>query len=66
MSDFMKFRPVGADVFHADPGRTERQTRGGYNDVNNQQDSTIFRLLNFLNQPIMFRATNSPILRSTF
>jgi len=36
------------------------------NDVSNQQDATIFRLLIFLNQPYMFRATNSPILRSTF
>ena len=26
----------------------------------------LFRLLIFLNQPCMFRATNSPILRSTF
>jgi hypothetical protein len=26
----------------------------------------IFRLLIFLNQPYMFRATNSPILRRTF
>ena len=26
----------------------------------------LFRLLIFLNQPYMFRATNSPILRSTF
>jgi hypothetical protein len=26
----------------------------------------IFRLLIFLNQPYMFRATNSPILRSIF
>ena len=36
------------------------------NDVNNQQDATTFSLLIFLNQPYMFRATNSPILRSTF
>ena len=26
----------------------------------------LFRLLIYLNQPYMFRATNSPILRSTF
>ena len=26
----------------------------------------LFRLLIFLNQPYIFRATNSPILRSTF
>ena len=37
-----------------------------YNDVNNQQDATTFRLLIFLIQPYMVRATNSPILRSTF
>jgi len=35
-------------------------------DVNNQQDATTFRSLIFLNQPYMFRATDSPILRSTF
>jgi hypothetical protein len=34
------------------------------NDVNNQQQ--LFRLLIFLIQPYMFRATNSPILRRTF
>jgi len=32
-----------------------------YNDVSNQKDAN-----NFLNQPYMFRSTNSPILRSTF
>ena len=37
-----------------------------YIDVNNQQDATTFRLLIFLNQPNMFQATNSPILRSIF
>jgi len=37
-----------------------------YNDVNNQQGATNFRLLIFLIQPYMLRATNSPILRSTF
>jgi len=37
-----------------------------YNDVNNQQDETNFCFLIFLIQPYMFRATNSPILRSTF
>ena len=36
------------------------------NDVNNQQDATIFSLLIFLNLPCIFRATNSPILRSTY
>ena len=41
-----------------------------YNNVSNQQDTTTFSFinlfLNFLNQPYMFRATNSPILWSTF
>jgi hypothetical protein len=36
-----------------------------YNNVNNQQGAKIFRLLIFLSQPYVFRATNSPILRST-
>ena len=36
-------------------------------DVNNQQDATNFSLYSiFLNRPNMFRATNSPFLRSTF
>ena len=35
-------------------------------DVNNQQYATTFRLLIFLIQPYTFRATNFPILRSTF
>ena len=38
----------------------------GHNDVNNQQIQQLFRLLIFLIQPYMFRATNSPIFRSTF
>jgi len=37
-----------------------------YNDVSNQQDATTFSLIITLNQPYTFRATNSPILRSTF
>ena len=44
--------------------------RGGattlQNDVSNQQDATNFSFINLLNQPYMFRATNSPILKSTF
>ena len=36
------------------------------NDVSNQQEATLFRLLIFLKQPYMFRATNSPNLRSSF
>jgi len=36
------------------------------NDVHNQQDATTFSFINLLNQPCMFRAKNSPILRSTF
>ena len=36
------------------------------NEASNQQDAKTFRLLIFLNQPYMFRATNSPILRNTF
>ena len=37
-----------------------------FNDVNNQ-DAITFSFINpFLNQPYMFQATNSPILRSTF
>ena len=40
------------------------------NDINSQQDATTVSFINllnlFLNQPNMFRATNSPILRSTF
>ena len=40
--------------------------RNVYHDVSNQQDATTFSFINpFLNQPYMFRATNSPILRST-
>jgi len=31
-------------------------------NVSNQRDATTFRLLVFINQPYMFRATNSPIL----
>ena len=34
-------------------------------DVSNQQDATTFSFINLLNRPYMFRATNSPILRST-
>jgi len=37
-----------------------------YIDINNQQDATNFRLLIFLNQLYMFRATNSPIRRNAF
>ena len=37
-----------------------------YNDVNNQQDATTFSFINLLNQPYMFRVTDSHILRSTF
>ena len=38
-----------------------------YNDANNQKAPTTFlHLLIFLIQPYKFRATNSPILRSTF
>ena len=36
------------------------------NEVNNQQDATTFSFINLLNQSYMFRATNSPILRSIF
>ena len=36
------------------------------NDVSNQQDATTFSFINLLNQPYMFRAIDSPILRSTF
>jgi len=42
------------------------QTQIRKNDVRNQQDATTFSFINFLNQPYMFRAANSPILRSTF
>ena len=37
-----------------------------YNDVSNQKDVRTFSLIIFWNQPYMFRATNSSILRSTF
>ena len=36
---------------------TAPKTHFLYNDVNNQQDGTTFRLLIFLIQPYMFRAT---------
>ena len=40
-----------------------------YNDAwekEKEKEKKLFRLLIFLNQPYMFRATNPPILRSTF
>ena len=36
------------------------------NYVSNQQDAITFSFINLLIQPHMFRATNSPILGSTF
>jgi hypothetical protein len=36
------------------------------NELITQQDATTFLLLIFLNQPYMFRATDSPNLRSSF
>ena len=46
------------------------QTHSRNNDVSNQQDATTFSFINLLlislNQTYMFRAINSPILRSTF
>ena len=35
-------------------------------EVSNQLDATKFSFINLLNQPYMFRATDSPILRSTY
>ena len=37
-----------------------------YDEVSNLLDATTFSFINLLNQPYMFRATDSPILRSTY
>jgi hypothetical protein len=37
-----------------------------YNEVSNQLDATTISFINLLNQPYMFRGTDSPILSSTF